>query len=89
MSLQSYYNKRYRQTEKGRAWRNKQRKSNYAKGRAYNYRSDLPYTTFECKIVLAHKAPDREIAKILNRSVQAIQLLRVRLKKKGLTWDLL
>ena len=71
----------YRDLEKLKEYRKRGRKSNYIKGRIFSNGEYRPYTNRECRLILAHKIFDRELARILKRSVQAIQIMRCRLKK--------
>ena len=73
---------RYRDKVKFKLYRNRNRKNNYTKGRIFNAKSHQAFTTTYCKIIREHKLCDREIAKLLQRSVQSIQIMRSRLKKK-------
>lgn len=73
---------KYHDKVKARLYRNRNRKNNYTKGRIFNAKSHQAFTTTDCKIILEHKLCDREIAKLLQRSVQSIQIMRSRLKKK-------
>ena len=72
----------YKNAEKARAYRNRQRKLNYDRGMIRVGRNHMAYTTKECKIVLEKKMKDREIAEMLQRSVRSIQGLRFRLKRR-------
>ena len=71
--------KNYRDKEKCRKIRNKQRQRNYAKTAKY-----LPkeWTEEDDALVLEHKMPDRELSKLIEHSVQSIQVHRSRLKKR-------
>jgi hypothetical protein len=65
--------------------RTRNRMRNYAKtrGGGLDHNRKIKYTLDECDRILAHSIPDRELAKQLGRSVQAIQITRARLKKGG------
>jgi len=56
---------------------------NYEKGAIYDYRSRETYTDQDKELILKFPGTDRELAKILNRSVKAIQVKRVRLRKES------
>ena len=58
--------------------KNRYRRNNYRQTQGYDPRE---WTEAEIKLVLAHAVSDRELSKILHRSVQAIQLARCRAKK--------
>lgn len=72
----------YKDIKKRNEYRNRIRKNNYERGRKYSIKKRRYYTTKEYRMVLAHKMSDIELAKHLKRSVQAIQVLRCKLKKK-------
>lgn len=63
--------------------RNKERKENYDRGAKYNYSSYVGYSKQEEKIILEFKGTDRELAKLIGRSVRAIQAKRVKIKKES------
>lgn len=73
------YNKTYR--EKHRDDFNATKKRNYAKGRVNirNYRER--WTDEHDAMVIAHDMTDRELGKLIGRSVQAIQMRRWKLTK--------
>lgn len=71
----------YKDSKKRDKYRNRSRKKNYEKGRRYSRSGYNHYTMKECRLILGHKIPDIELAKMLKRSVQAIQIMRCRLKK--------
>lgn len=61
--------------------RNEYRKRNYQQTQnAPNHRK--PWTTKEIEYVLRHDLIDRELSKILGRSVQSIQVVRCRAIKR-------
>lgn len=64
--------------------RNEERKKNYAKGAKHNHRSCNIYLEIEIKLILKSKKTDRELAQLLGRSVQAIQVKRTKIKKSPL-----
>lgn len=74
--------KDYRDMEKYRNYANRHRKANYKRG---NFSDGKPreYTLDEINLILEQSMPDRELAELLKRSVQSIQIKRSRLKKKG------
>ena len=61
--------------------RNKQRKSNYKKGNFRDNKKIHRYNYDEEMLIIAHIISDRELAKELKTSVEAIQLKRCRLLK--------
>lgn len=71
----------YKDSKKRDKYRNHSRKKNYENGRRYSRNGYNYYTMKECRLILEHKMPDIELAKILKRSVQAIQIMRCRLKR--------
>ena len=63
--------------------RNEARRRNYEKGREFDHHRCCRYTEKEDEMILGgFKGIDRELAKEIYRSAQAIQERRVRLKKK-------
>ena len=74
------YQKKYKQTHKEKIYDLKRKyysKTAYAVNHKYNY------TDEEIQMILDHNLTDTEIAKKIGRSVQAIQIKRSRLQKKG------
>ena len=69
--------RKYKDNEKERKYRNKQRHINYASTALY-IRSR--YTKEDDKLILAHEIPDRQLSEIIHHSVQSIQIRRSRLK---------
>ena len=59
-----------------------QRLRNYAAGRLHAL-PKRPWDSFEDALVLLHGESDRELAKRLRRSVQAIQIRRCRLRRRN------
>lgn len=59
----------------------KQKKRNYARGRKNIENARQPWTIRDEDMVLQHSVSDRELAKIIKRSVFSIQLKRCRLRK--------
>lgn len=70
--------KKYKDADKLRKTRNAQKKRYFSKTAIYKPRR---WTDMEDVIVLEHKNPDMEISKQIERSVKAIQVRRVKLKK--------
>ena len=64
--------------------RNKYRKENYDKGAKYNYCSHRGYLKQEEELILKSKETDRELAKLIGRSVKAIQAKRAKMKKNSI-----
>lgn len=76
------YNKRWRLTHIRE--RNIERKRNYAQSRKTATNGKYRWTREELRLLHTSrklKIPDRELARMLRRSVQAIQVQRVRRKK--------
>ena len=73
--------KRMKDKDKCRMIRNKQRQKNYAQTNIYPPKG--AWAGWEEELVLEHSMTDRQLSKLLERSVQAIQLKRSRLKKIG------
>jgi hypothetical protein len=69
-----------RNTTEGRKRRNAMRKANYARGRKWAAKKRRMYSRFEMLAIRESKLPDRELARIFRRSVQAIQVKRSKLK---------
>ena len=69
--------RKYKDDEKERKYRNKQRHINYSATALY-VRSR--YTEEDDKLILAHEIPDRQLSEIIRHSVQSIQIRRSRLK---------
>lgn len=70
--------KNYRDKEKCRITRNRQRQRNYAKTAIYEPKE---WTLKEDALVLEHSMTDTEMSMKLERSVQSIQTRRCKLKK--------
>ena len=75
------YVKFYKDKEKCRITRNKQRKQNYRKT-AFAKNGREKWQQWEMDLVLEHETTDFELSKILERSVQSIQTKRYNLKKE-------
>lgn len=73
--------KAYKDQDRFRRYRNRYKKRYNAK-RDYSGGKKIRWSTDEDKIVLAHEMTDTEIAKMLKRSINAIQVRRVLLKKR-------
>ena len=76
-----YYQKRYKSHNP--VIRNKHRKENYEKGALYDFCSRAPYPDQDKELILKFPGTDRELAKILERSVKAIQVKRVRIRRES------
>ena len=72
--------KKYADTDKARAYRNRQRKINYDRDGSDRHRSKEPWTIHEIDMILERRLTDREVARIIGRSVRAIQIKRCKLK---------
>lgn len=71
--------KLYKDREQARFQRNKQRKRYYGKRNFRQHMNRHPeYTNAEIKIIMNREYSDTVIAKMLNRSVEAIQCKRTR-----------
>ena len=55
----------------------------YERSRLEAWSGRAPWTVEACERVLAHTVPDRVLAEELGRSIEAIQIMRVKLKKRG------
>lgn len=77
-----FYQKKFRSHNPEK--RNNDRKKNYDRGAEYDYCSRMSYSKQEEKLILKFKGTDRELAKLIGRSVKAIQAKRARMKKLGL-----
>lgn len=73
--------KSYKDKDKLRKTRNAQNRRYFSKTAKYKPRR---WTDIEDVIVLEHKSTDMEISKQIERSVKAIQVRRVKLKKMEL-----
>ena len=74
--------KSYADSDKARAYRNRQRKINYDRDGSDRKRSGRPWMRHEVEMILEHRYKDRMLAKILGRSVAAIQVKRAKLKQE-------
>lgn len=73
--------KTYKDKEKARITRNRQRKKNYGKT-SFKYKRRR-WTPFEDKLVLNHTITDFELSNQIERSVASIQIRRNRLKQRS------
>lgn len=71
----------YADTDKAKEYRNRQRKKNYGKSAALAINKSRPYTEEEKDLILEHAVSDFELAQMIGRSVQAIQIARCKLRK--------
>jgi len=71
--------KQYKDKDKARRARNRQRKRNYDQTAIYEPRE---WTASEDSLVLEHSMSDRELSKLIKRGTRAIQVRRCRLKKE-------
>lgn len=76
-----FFQKKYRSHHPEK--RNKERKENYDRGAQYDYNSHKKYSKQEEELILKSKKTDRELAKVMSRSVKAIQAKRARMKKES------
>lgn len=63
--------------------RNAQRKRYYHKLRPSAARSARPWKNWHMQLIIEHRWPDRVLAKLLNRSVAAIQQKRYTLQRNS------
>lgn len=78
----NFYKKRFRSRNPEK--RNKERNENYYIGAKYDYCSRGGYSKREDELILKFKGTDRELAKLIGRSVKGIQVRRTRIKKESL-----
>ena len=69
----------YRDKNKARITRNKQRKLNYKRGRVYQINKGR-WSKADVELISLDRC-DRDIAALLGRSVEAVQIKRMRIKK--------
>ena len=74
--------KNYADSDKARKYRNRQRKINYDRDGSDRKRSGKPWLGYEVKMILERKYKDRILAKVLGRSVAAIQIKRAKVKSE-------
>lgn len=70
-------------SDKARAYRNRQRKLNYERDGSDRRNSHKPWLRHEVEMILERRLTDREVARIIGRSVAAIQVKRCSLKKSN------
>lgn len=70
----------YADTDKARAYRNRQRKINYDRDGSDRRNGNKPWSRHEIDMILERRLTDREVARIIGRSVRAIQVKRYKLK---------
>lgn len=73
--------KDYKDKEKARITRNRQRQKNYGKT-SFIYKGRRRWTEYEDTLVLEHSITDFELSQQIIRSVKAIQIRRCKLKKR-------
>ena len=71
----------YRDANKARTIRNKQRKLNYQRGRVHQSTKGH-WTKADIELLFSLHKCDRDIAALLGRSVQGVQVKRVRVLKQ-------
>lgn len=74
--------KSFADSDKARKYRNRQRKINYDRDGSDRRRSHRPWLRYEVEMILERRLTDREVARILGRSVAAIQVKRAKLKRE-------
>lgn len=72
--------KGYTDTDKAKTYRNRQRKINYDRDGSDRRNSNKRWSNHEIDMILECELTDREVARIIGRSVKAIQIKRARLK---------
>lgn len=72
--------KSFADTDKARAYRNRQRKINYDRDGSDRRHGNKQWLRFEIDMILERKLTDREVARIIGRSVRAIQVKRCKLR---------
>lgn len=75
--------KDYADSAKARAHRNRHRKKNYRSSPGEPGVRGTKWTEDDLMAVLAHEVPDRELSKMIGRSLESIQVMRSKLKKRG------
>ena len=71
----------YRDLDKFRAYRNAY-KRRYRSKRDFSKGGNVEWSEEEIRLVMEHRYPDTEIARMIGRSVQAVQNKRCRVKKQ-------
>mgnify|MGYP001775256176 CR=1 FL=1 len=74
--------KNFADSDKARKYRNRQRKINYHRDGSDRRRGGRPWLRYEVEMILERRLTDREVARILGRSVAAVQVKRARLKRE-------
>ena len=74
--------KSFTDSDKARRYRNKQRKINYDRDGSDRRRGGKPWLRYEVEMILERRLTDREVARIIGRSVAAIQVKRAKLKQE-------
>ena len=77
--IRGEYIKKFRASHVDR--RNEERRKNYAIGRRYIIHSRRRWTNSDIEMLLNFNGTDRQLSKIIGRSVQAIQVKRVLIKR--------
>ena len=77
------YLKSYRNKEKARICRNRRRKRNYNKSAATAVNGKCRWSVEDVVTVMEHRINDAGIAKLIGRSVEAIQIKRSRVIAKN------
>ena len=77
--------RKYRKTHRAKV--HELSKRNFALGRKYATKSGKAWTQEEENIIMTSKLTDREIAAQINRSVQAIQVRRSKIRQRPLQED--
>lgn len=72
--------KKYADSDKARAYRNRQRKINYDRDGSDRRNNRKRWSSYEIDMILECELTDREIARIIGRSVKAIHVKRAKLK---------
>ena len=72
--------KNFKDINKYRVYREKQKRKYYG-SRDFSIEEKRPWTEEEVRIVMEHKLTDTETAKMIMRSVKAIQVKRSRMKE--------
>lgn len=77
----SFYKNRFFSLNPGR--RNEIRKENYRRGGIYDDNSRKPYDDEDRELILKFPGTDRELAKLIRRTVEGIQIERYKLRKQN------
>lgn len=73
--------KLFKDKNKARIYRNKQRRINYNRGSLTKFNENKHWKTKEIKLICSSLLFDRQLAKLLGRTVRAIQLRRSKEKR--------